>query len=143
MMMIGTIPSELGMLSKVEYFYLSINSLEGAHTPYHSLPCGVCGLSRESMKKNLHTPIPIPHLFTVSMRQRNVGFRFQIPYYSFWSFGMMPSFTGKLPTEVGNMAALYNTLLSTNQLSQSLPSELGRLARLSIFCGDGNRFKVE
>ena len=52
MMMIGTIPSELGMLSKVEYFELSRNSLEGAHTSYHSLPCGVCGVSEESMKKN-------------------------------------------------------------------------------------------
>ena len=52
MMMIGTIPSELGMLSKVENFYLSSNSLEGAHSPYHSLPCGVCGVSGESMEKN-------------------------------------------------------------------------------------------
>ena len=47
MMMIGTIPSELGMLSKVETFGLYSNSLEGAHSPYHSLPCGVCGVSGE------------------------------------------------------------------------------------------------
>ena len=47
MMMIGTIPSELGMLSKVEYFFLETNRLEGAHSPYHVLPCGVCGVWRE------------------------------------------------------------------------------------------------
>ena len=58
----------------------------------------------------------------------------------FWNDAI---FTGKLPTEVGNMAALYDTLLSTNQLSQSLPSELGRLSRLRTLCADGNRFKVE
>ena len=52
MMMIGTIPSELGMLSKVETLYFSTNRLEGAHSPYHSLPCGVCGVSEESMKMN-------------------------------------------------------------------------------------------
>ncbi len=52
MMMIGTIPSELGMLSEVKNFYLSENSLEGAHSPYHSLPCGVCGVSGESMEMN-------------------------------------------------------------------------------------------
>ena len=52
MMMIGTIPSELGMLSKVESFDLDTNSLEGAHSPYHRLPCGVCGVSGESMKTN-------------------------------------------------------------------------------------------
>ena len=52
MMMIGNIPSELGMLSTVEDFDLSFNSLEGAHSPYHSLPCGVYGVWRESMKTN-------------------------------------------------------------------------------------------
>ena len=52
MMMIGTIPSELGMLSKVESFGLSTNSLEGAHSPYHSLPCGICGVCGKSMKTN-------------------------------------------------------------------------------------------
>ena len=51
-MMIGTIPSELGMLSKVDGFDLQRNSLKGAHTPYHSLPCGVCGVSGKSMKMN-------------------------------------------------------------------------------------------
>ena len=61
MMMIGTIPSELGMLSKVEDFDLHRNSLEGAHTAYHSLPCGVYGLSGESMKKNPYIPLHFLH----------------------------------------------------------------------------------
>ena len=49
-------------------------------------------------------------------------------------------FTGKIPSEIGNLTNLTNLRLEYNQLTGSIPSEMGNLINLEYFRLDHNDF---
>jgi len=144
----GTIPTEIGILSSLEYLYISRTSLSGtiptefgqltqlywfdlgpAPSISSTLPSEfgqLTGLNyMDVSRSNLYGNIPSElGLMT------NIG---RLYLYT-------NSFSGTLPQELGNLSQLDRFEIDANSLSGSIPSQLGLLLSLSQLELDANSF---
>ncbi len=116
---LGVLPSEVGLLSKLEVLHVEMNGLDGP------LPTTIGDLG--SLKVRLHTCIWLIGAVTLI---------FYILFCSYSSFcdcveqALILSknfFTGNLPAELGNLVNLEELHLQDNLLEGKVPSELGNL----------------
>ena len=110
----GTIPPELGQLSTLTLFDLSINSLVG------SIPRELGQLSHVKSfrleRNSLTGSIP-----------QELGQLSKLEFLYLFD----NSLTGIIPADLGNLSRLQHLYLSNNSLSGSIPPELGNLSQLS------------
>ncbi|KAM7461186.1 hypothetical protein LguiA_029307 [Lonicera macranthoides] len=112
--LVGTIPHEIGMLSKLSVLDLRSNSLSG-HLPF-SL-ANLTSLTILDISHNrLNGAIPPEVLWNLkNLRRLNLS---------------RNHFSGPVPSYVGFLTHLTNLDLSKNKLAMSIPSELGNLKNL-------------
>ena len=118
----GEIPPELGNLSRLRYLNLRVNAVDGSLPPELS---GLVNLRYLVVARNLLTgPIP-PELGDLSSLERlYVGFN---------------ELTGPVPPELGNLSELEVLSVGRNDLAGPIPPELGDLSSLRFLYADGNR----
>ena len=113
--LLGTIPSELGLLSGLKILDLSTNVLEStipAQLAQVSLTLEQIALGENGLVGSLP-----PEIFLDATSLRRL---------SIWGNGL----TGTLPTTLGNCSSLEVLSLAINQFSGSLPTEIGDLSNL-------------
>eukprot|EP00300_Choanocystis_sp_HF-7_P003540 c12704_g1_i1.p1 GENE.c12704_g1_i1~~c12704_g1_i1.p1 ORF type:complete len:850 (+),score=166.59 c12704_g1_i1:100-2550(+) len=120
---VGTIPSQIGLLKKLEYFNVS-KLVTG------TLPSQIGAISTL-------------HIFTI---EHNYGMRGSLPS----EFGKLSSLitlhirycqlSGSLPTQIGFMTTLSTLTLYNNSLTGQFPSEIGHLTNLGYLNISANRF---
>ncbi|KAM7465245.1 hypothetical protein LguiB_012807 [Lonicera macranthoides] len=120
----GTIPDEIGMLSKLTELYLSNNSLSG------DLPFSLANLTSlivlEISNNDLNGSIPfeeLGNLKNLSILDLSRNF-----------------FSGTIPSSVGFMTQLIDLQLDENRFTGSIPSELGNLKKLEYLQLGNNYF---
>jgi hypothetical protein len=118
----GSIPAELGNLSRLEFLNLGYNQLSG------SIPSELGNLSHLEFL-NLYVnqlsgsiPSELGNLSNLS---------------SLYLSGNQLS--GSIPAELGNLSHLENLFLDRNQLSGSIPAELGNLSNLMFLYLSNNQ----
>jgi Leucine-rich repeat (LRR) protein len=118
----GSIPPELGNLSKLEYFDLFLNQLSG------SIPSELGNLSN------------LKH-FDLSFNQLSGSIPSELGNLSNLKELILEynKLTGSIPPELGNLNKLEVLYLYYNQLSGNIPSELGNLSYLKWFFLDRNQ----
>ncbi|XP_059430427.1 probable leucine-rich repeat receptor-like protein kinase At1g35710 [Corylus avellana] len=133
----GSIPVEIGKLSKLTYLDLSYNSLTGA------MPLSLTNLTQlvvfNVSSNQITGPIPaslslLIHLTHVVLYENQIN-------------GFIPSeigklrnlvilylhsnmLTGPIPSTLGNLTNLENLILSSNQINGSIPPEIGNIRNL-------------
>eukprot|EP00241_Pyramimonas_parkeae_P010838 CAMPEP_0114229812 /NCGR_PEP_ID=MMETSP0058-20121206/3118_1 /TAXON_ID=36894 /ORGANISM="Pyramimonas parkeae, CCMP726" /LENGTH=249 /DNA_ID=CAMNT_0001340935 /DNA_START=164 /DNA_END=916 /DNA_ORIENTATION=- len=119
----GTLPSKLGLLTRLGYISMGFNSLTGTVPTELGL---LTGLYSMSLAYNaLRGTLPSE----LGLLTRLVGMWFR-----------NNSLSGTLPTELGLLSALRSLRLESNELEGSVPSELGRpLRTLEFFVCENER----
>ncbi len=135
----GSIPPEIGNLSSLTYLRLNDNQLIG------EIPESVCdlnffwGYSNFYISNNQLCP-PYPSCIEYSVRDQNLsncdgvvelwGEFYSIEYttYFYLSYNEL---TGSIPPEIGNLTNLTTLILYDNQLTGEIPSEIGNLTNLT------------
>lgn len=119
----GTLPSELGYLTNLEYLYIRGNQYSG------SLPTQIgflTSLQQLDISGNLFTGALPPHFFSNNLELSIVDVSNN-------------RFTGRIPTEIGNLARQCRRLnIENNLLTGPLPTEIGNLRGLQSFHGGSN-----
>jgi len=118
----GSIPPELGNLSKLQYLYLGSNQLNGRIPPELGKLSNLVTL--QLYYNQLSDSIP-PEL-------GNLGNLYRLNLNN-------NELSGKIPSELGNLSNLGELSLHKNQLSGSIPPELGKLSNLYNFILGGNQ----
>jgi len=119
--LIGTIPMELGYLTRLKVFFARSNGLVG------TIPSEIADwtiLEQLDLSNNkLSGPLPsqIPHELTVFDVSNN-------------------ALTGSLTFELGNLKKCRKMFLENNSFVSSIPSEIGNLVKLEVLRGGGNVF---
>ncbi|MDO5971993.1 immunoglobulin domain-containing protein [Flavivirga aquimarina] len=121
--LVGTIPTELGNLSDLEFLHLSTNQLTG------SIPISLGGLIKLKTlwcdENNLSGTIPselgnLSNLENLSLLSNQL--------------------TGAIPSSLGSLSLLLHFYLSSNQLAGEIPTELSTLSNLITFDFQSNAF---
>ena len=120
----GTIPSEIGLLTKLYYLSLSNTTLKG------TIPTELGKLSNELGKLSLDNngltgPIPTELGQLVNLRSLDLSSN---------------RLSGPIPTVLGQLNQLRTLLLGENQLEGSIPTELGLLTKLQVLGGLYNNY---
>jgi hypothetical protein len=118
----GSLPPELGQLSRLQTLTLYFNELSGSLPPELGRLAGLQSLILDD--NNLSGPIP-PELGQLTSLQ-------ELDLES-------NKLSGKIPVELGQLANLETLNLNNNKLSGPIPPELGNLRRLRGLFLAGNR----
>ncbi|CAK7334647.1 unnamed protein product [Dovyalis caffra] len=105
----GTIPSDIGILSKLQFLDLSTNLLIGT-----TLPLSLPNLTQVEFPEEMGN---CKHLFLLALDDNHF-------------YGLIPSSLGKIPDEVFLLKQLEALALSSNQVSAEIPAQLGKLSKL-------------
>ncbi|XP_077250841.1 uncharacterized protein LOC143890150 [Tasmannia lanceolata] len=112
--LIGTIPSEIGLLSNLQILRLYGNQLSGSIPPTIG---NLTNLDRLRLSQNnLTGPIP-----------PSIGNLTKLTYLVLYENQLL----GPIPKEIGNMTNLTLLYLNDNEISGSIPQEIGNLVNLA------------
>jgi hypothetical protein len=118
----GSIPAEIGSLTKLEWLDLSLNQLSG---PIQATIGRLTSLIDLELSSNqLSGPIPA-----------EIGDLASLEWLSLSSNQL----SGSIPIEIGSLTSLQNLYLSSNRLSGTIPVEIGSLGSLRWLYLDANR----
>lgn len=106
----GSIPTELGVLGKLQFLYLNENNLTGAIPPELG---NLTSLQQLYLSTNQLTGAIPAELGSMSSLQQMILYENQL--------------SGSIPPELGNLTNLTDLSVHTNNLSGSIPPELGGL----------------
>ncbi|KAK3036660.1 hypothetical protein RJ639_030229 [Escallonia herrerae] len=110
----GSIPNQIGMLSKLERLYLPSNSLSG------NLPLSLANLTqltRLDLRENhISGSVPIEIGYLKHLTSLDLSFN---------------NFSGRIPSSIGSLTSLVGLDLSHNHLTGPIPSSLGQLKNLT------------
>ena len=142
----GTLPSELGTLTNLQYLLLSRNQLTG------EIPTELGSLTNLQDLRLFYNQLTgeIPtELGTLSNLQGLLLYGNQLTGEIPAELGTLTNLqdlrlsnnqlTGEIPTELGNLSNLARLWLSNNQLTGEIPAELGTLTNLQELLLSGNQ----
>eukprot|EP00816_Leptocylindrus_hargravesii_P006519 CAMPEP_0196806136 /NCGR_PEP_ID=MMETSP1362-20130617/6000_1 /TAXON_ID=163516 /ORGANISM="Leptocylindrus danicus, Strain CCMP1856" /LENGTH=742 /DNA_ID=CAMNT_0042179461 /DNA_START=90 /DNA_END=2318 /DNA_ORIENTATION=- len=111
----GSIPTEIGYLTNLEYLNLQNNNLIG------SIPTEICYLTKLEhlilLSNSLKLSIPTEIGYLTKLEHLDLGSN---------------SLKGPIPTEIGHLTKLEHLDLGSNSLNGSIPAEIGGLSSLQI-----------
>ncbi|KAJ7949530.1 putative Receptor protein kinase [Quillaja saponaria] len=120
----GSIPQNIGILSKLQYLDLSTNSLNG------TLPLSLANLTRVlelDVSRNKITGELDPSLFPDGTEQSKTGL------ISIKNFIIQTTLLGgRIPNEIGNMRSLVLLALDSNSFYGTIPPSLANCSELSL-----------
>ena len=119
----GTIPAELGQLSKLARLWLNGNSLNGSIPDQLGNLSSLAHLALSENQLTAAIPMQLGHLSSLK---------------SLWLSGNR--LTGSIPAALGNLTALLDLDLSNNRFTGPVPRELGNLLNLTDLNLSRNRF---
>jgi len=120
----GSIPSEIGTLSYLEQLTLSVNFFKG------TIPDT---LGELKTIRNLELDF---NVISGSIPS-SLGKLSALEYLTLWDNQLI----GSIPTEIGTMTQLKEFRLHNNRVTGVIPSEVGSLMQLSVFDAAGNHLK--
>ncbi len=118
----GTIPSELSYLSKLSLLNVFSNQLSGSIPPELGNLANLEGLSLAANRLNGTVPPELRNLTKLTLLYLHSN-----------------QLSGSIPPELGELAQLESLALSGNRLSETIPSELGNLTQLKGLALSFNR----
>ncbi|CAL5334540.1 unnamed protein product [Camellia sinensis] len=142
----GSIPEEIGTLSKLTNLYLSRNNLEGLIPSFIGQLTNLMCLNLLSNRLNGLIPSFIGQLTNLTNLDLSSN-RFSGPIPSF--IGQLTNLTslhlssnrlnGSIPLEIGKLQNLVDMYVDQNILSGHVPSSIGQLTNLTHLCLSSNR----
>eukprot|EP00298_Acanthocystis_sp_HF-20_P017758 c21821_g2_i2.p1 GENE.c21821_g2_i2~~c21821_g2_i2.p1 ORF type:complete len:936 (-),score=193.39 c21821_g2_i2:61-2568(-) len=142
----GTIPSQIGRLTDIEFIRIRSNGFSGyIPTTFGLLTSLSYFVLVEEIRGDIFTLInDMNKLDNFSIGSRLIKSVVPSEISKFTSIRHLRlnenSFLGTLPPEVANLTNLYTADFADNLLSGSIPSEIGLLTKLSFFRVRKNRF---
>ena len=137
--LMGSLPSELGLMTGLQYLDLSSNSLEGSLPTELGLMTGltVLDLSMNNLEGSMPTELGLlTGLQYLSLLRNSLEGSLPTELGLLADLSQLQLFSnnleGSLPTELGLLTGLLNLDLYGNSLEGSMPTELGLLTRLQI-----------